>query len=205
MEHNFSFRKMMAVLLVAVLAFGVLWMPSPAKAAGDNMEMTVEFSPTSLSSSGEVEVRAVVSNRGDDVTNVTVTVGDRQIASWSSFIAGNSDAAEYSYTVKDSEIGSNIPVVLSYEYNGETKKISKSFKVAKKEANVKVSTAVKVIKMSCLRRQKLSLLLSWRTRAIRPSRTARFPHRCSMAARPSARHFLSRREMSNISPIPARS
>lgn len=146
MEYSFRMRKMMAVLLVAVLAFGVLWMPSSAKAAGDNMEMTVEFSPTSLSSSGEVKVRAVVSNRGDDVSNVTVTVGDRQVASWSSFIAGNSDAAEYSYTVKDSEIGSNIPVVLSYEYNGESKKISKSFKVAKKEANVKVSTAVKVDK-----------------------------------------------------------
>ena len=86
MEHSFSLRKMMAVLLVAVLAFGVLWMPSSAKAAGDNMEMTVEFSPTSLSSSGEVKVRAVVSNRGDDVSNVTVTVGDKQVASWSSFI-----------------------------------------------------------------------------------------------------------------------
>lgn len=146
MEKSISFRRLMAALLCIALAFGILWIPSVAKAAGDNMEMSVEFSPTSLSGSGEVKIKATVSNRGDDVTNVTVTVGDKQIASWSSFIAGNSDVAEYSYTMKESEIGSNIPVVLNYEYNGEAKKVSKNIKVAKKEANVKVSTAVKVDK-----------------------------------------------------------
>lgn len=144
MENRISLKRGLAVLLAAVLAFGILWMPSPARAAG--MSMDIEFSPSELSGSGEVKITATIKNLGDDVTDVTVTVGDRKIASWSSFISGSSDTVEYSYAMRESEIGSNIPVVLSYEHNGETGTVSKSIRVARKQANVRVSTAVTVDK-----------------------------------------------------------
>ena len=144
MENRISLKRGLAVLLVAVLAFGILWMPSPARAAG--MSMDIEFSPNELSGSGEVKITATIKNLGDDVTDATLTVGDRKIASWSSFISGSSDTVEYSYAMRESEIGSNIPVVLNYELNGETGTVSKSIRIARKQANVRVSTAVTVDK-----------------------------------------------------------
>ncbi len=122
MENRISLKRGLAVLLAAVLAFGILWMPSPARAAG--MSMDIEFSPNELSGSGEVKITATIKNLGDDVTDATLTVGDRKIASWSSFISGSSDTVEYSYAMRESEIGSNIPVVLNYEHNGETGTVS---------------------------------------------------------------------------------
>lgn len=144
MENRISLKRGLAVLLAAVLAFGILWMPSPARAAG--MSMDIEFSPNELSGSGEVKITATIKNLGDDVTDATLTVGDRKIASWSSFISGSSDTVEYSYAMRESEIGSNIPVVLNYEHNGETGTVSKSIRIARKQANVRVSTAVTVDK-----------------------------------------------------------
>ncbi len=144
MENRISLKRGLAVLLAAVLAFGILWMPSPARAAG--MSMDIEFSPNELSGSGEVKITATIKNLGDDVTDATLTVGDRKIASWSSFISGSSDTVEYSYAMRESEIGSNIPVVLNYELNGETGTVSKSIRIARKQANVRVSTAVTVDK-----------------------------------------------------------
>ena len=102
MENRISLKRGLAVLLAAVLAFGILWMPSPARAAG--MSMDIEFSPNELSGSGEVKITATIKNLGDDVTDATLTVGDRKIASWSSFISGSSDTVEYSYAKRENQV-----------------------------------------------------------------------------------------------------
>ncbi|MBQ9942505.1 MAG: hypothetical protein IJP03_05815 [Christensenellaceae bacterium] len=134
-----------ALALIMTLTLCLVAAPMPAKAV-DNVDMDVDFTPTSLLTGGNINLTVVVTNNGDDIQDAVLTVDGTVMKEFGNLVSGDTKEFEGSFHVPTEKIGQNIKVMVTYLYGEETKAISQMINVAQKEANIDVEGVVKVDK-----------------------------------------------------------
>lgn len=127
--------SILLTLILAVMSFVALPMAVLADSAPD---MEVSFTPTSLSGEGEISITAVITNKETPIESATLSIGDNQVADIGNMEANAKNEQTVSYRVQESEIGSDIRVVLNYVVDGTAKKVTRTIQVAKQELKVDV-------------------------------------------------------------------
>ena len=149
-------KKILSMALAVLMVFGLFGaFPLTASAAAD-VDMNVTFSPTSLSTGGNIDLNVDVRNNGDAIQNAVLSVDGRNLKEFGDIGSGDVKTYGGEYEVATSKIGQDIKVVLTYEFEGAEKQVSQTIRVAKKEANVKVSAQVKASKESVPRGTKVT-------------------------------------------------
>ena len=151
-------KKLVALCMAVLMVFGVMLATpliafaepedspstSPSPTPVENVNLSIEsYSPTSMTTGGDVKVRIVVKNNGTAVEGASLSIGGSNVATYGTIGAGETKTYDNTYSLPTSMLDKNVEVVLNYTFNGAQKSKSSSFKVSKKAANVGVSTSVK--------------------------------------------------------------
>ena len=139
-------KKIVSFLLTILMVMGMLAAFPGVAMAADDLDMDVSYTPTTLMTGGEVKLTVNIKNNGDDVESAVLSVDGKTLAEFGNILSGGTKDYSGTITVGSNQIGKNISVVLNYTYGGEQKSISQTINIGKKEANVELSTAVKVDK-----------------------------------------------------------
>lgn len=136
-------KKVLLLLICALMIFTL--MPSVALAAAE-LNMQISFEPTSLMEPGTISLTITLTNSGDDIEEVSLNLEGEELVDFGNMPSGDFKEYDVEYEITSSKIGAPLEVKAEYVYQGEVHEISRVMTVEQREANINVSTVVKVDK-----------------------------------------------------------